>query len=51
MDLMHLPLITYFIDWHRVTGTYLFGFLGLLVCGAACYMSWHQITHDCDVQY
>jgi hypothetical protein len=46
MDPMHMPLITYFVDWRNVGGTYILGILGVIVCLAACITCWHQIKND-----
>jgi hypothetical protein len=48
MDLTHLPLITYFVDWGNVGGTYVLGALGLGVCAIACAVCWHQIANDAE---
>lgn len=51
MDLLHLPLISYFVNWRLVQGTYVMGFLGLLVCTVACVACWYQIVNDQDEQH
>jgi hypothetical protein len=40
------PLISYFIDWRNVGGTYILGFLGVLVTGIACFVCWRQIKDE-----
>lgn len=46
MDLMHLPLMWYFVDHRQVGGTYIMGFIGLAVCCIAVYACWHQIRNE-----
>ena len=46
MDLTRLPLLSYFVDWGNVSGTYVMGFTGVLICLIACAACWYQIAND-----
>ena len=46
MNLMNMPLLSYFVDWKDVGGTYILGIIGVVVCFAACATCWHQIVND-----
>jgi len=40
------PLISNFIDWRNVGGTYLMGFLGLSGTAIACFVCWRQLINE-----
>ena len=48
MDITHLPMVSYFVDWKNATGTYILGFLGLVVTLIACVACWYQIKSTGD---
>ncbi|HMX47298.1 MAG TPA: hypothetical protein PK671_08440 [Candidatus Obscuribacter sp.] len=43
MHPLDFPLISYFVDWKNVTGTYILGALGVLACLITCVICWYQI--------
>jgi len=48
VDITNLPMVSYFTDWKNVTGTYILGFLGLIVTLIACVACWYQIKNTKD---
>jgi|GEM_PF-1992902 len=48
VDITHLPMVSYFVDWKNATGTYILGFLGLVVTLIACVACWYQIKSTGD---
>jgi len=48
MDLMHLPWPWYFTNHRNVTGTYILGFIGVVVTLIACVACWYQIKNIKD---
>lgn len=50
IDILRLPLISYFFDWGNFSGTVIFGILGLSICLIACISAWHQIFSDTSVE-
>ncbi len=46
MDFMHMPLVWYFVDWHKVGGGCGVGILGVLVTLGACAACWYQILRE-----
>jgi hypothetical protein len=48
MDPLRWPLISYFFDWDNVSGTYMFGLLGMVVFVATCVACWKQAGSDLD---
>ena len=43
---LDFPLISYFIDWRNVAGTYAMGFIGVLVTTIAAIVCWRQIQKE-----
>jgi hypothetical protein len=43
MDMMHLPLISYFVNWHNVRGIVMFGVIGTLVFTTVGVVLWYQM--------
>lgn len=48
MDITHLPMVSYFVDWRNVTGTYILGFLGVSFTLVACIVCWYQLRGESD---
>lgn len=45
---LDFPLISYFVNWRDVAGTYALGFVGLFVCLVFSIICWRQIMTHTD---